>query len=107
MRKATSRPLENLPNTANSDGSAASLASVTVGPKGELLYNEQPVTEAQLEEKLAAAGQGKDVTLIISADKVAKDGHVVHVMDLARSNNITKFAVQVETTRRSWGFLAP
>jgi biopolymer transport protein ExbD len=86
----------DLPNTATSDGSAASLASVTIGPKGELLYNEQPVSEAQLKAKLSEAGKKEDTTLIISADKLAQHGVVVHVMDLARSNNITKFAVQVE-----------
>jgi len=87
----------DLPNTATSDGSAASLAAVTIGPKGELLFNEEPVTEAQLKAKLEAAGKkGDDVTLIVSADKVAQHGLVVHVLDLARSNNITKFAVQVE-----------
>jgi biopolymer transport protein ExbD len=87
----------DLPNTANSDGSAASLAAVTIGPKGDLLFNEQPVTEAELKQKLAEAGtKGQDVTLIVSADKVAQHGVVVHVLDLARSNNITKFAVQVE-----------
>jgi biopolymer transport protein ExbD len=87
----------NLPNTQTSDGSAASLAAVTIGPKGDLLFNEEKVTEAQLKEKLAAAGQkGQDITLIVSADKVAQHGIVVHVLDLARSNNITKFAVQVE-----------
>ncbi len=87
----------DLPNTATSDGSAASLAAVTIGPKGELLFNEEPVTEPQLKAKLEAAGKkGDDVTLIVSADKVAHHGLVVHVLDLARSNNITKFAVQVE-----------
>ena len=87
----------DLPNTATSDGSAASLAAVTVNPKGELLFNDQPVTEAQLRQKLAEAGKkGDDVTLIVSADKAAQHGVVVHVLDLARSNNITKFAVQVE-----------
>ncbi len=87
----------DLPNTATSDGRAASLAAVTVGPKGDLLFNEQPVTEAQLKQKLAEAGKkGSDITLIVSADKVAQHGIVVHVLDLARSNNITKFAVQVE-----------
>jgi biopolymer transport protein ExbD len=87
----------DLPNTATSDGSAASLAAVTVGPKGDLLFNEQPVTEAQLKQKLAEAGKkGSDITLIVSADKAAQHGIVVHVLDLARSNNITKFAVQVE-----------
>jgi biopolymer transport protein ExbD len=87
----------DLPNTATSDGSAASLAAVTVNPKGELLFNDQPVSEAQLRQKLAEAGKkGDDVTLIVSADKAAQHGVVVHVLDLARSNNITKFAVQVE-----------
>lgn len=87
----------DLPNTANSDGSAASLAAVTIGAKGEFLFNDQPVTEKQLIEKLTQAGEkGEDVTLIVSADKAAQHGVVVHVMDLARSHNITKFAVQVE-----------
>src|SRR3954463_6161091 len=62
----------DLPNTQTSDGSAASLAAVTVGPKGELLFNEVPVTEPQLKQKLAEAGKkNADVTLIVSADKVA------------------------------------
>jgi biopolymer transport protein ExbD len=87
----------DLPNTATSDGSAASLAAVTIGPKGDLLFNEQPVTEPELKAKLAEAGKkGDDVTLIVSADKVAQHGIVVHVLDLARTHNITKFAVQVE-----------
>src|SRR3954463_8309934 len=82
----------DLPNTANSDGSAASLAAVTIGPKGDLLFNEQPVSEAQLKQKLSEAGtKGQDITLIVSADKAAQHGIVVHVLDLARSNNITKF----------------
>jgi biopolymer transport protein ExbD len=87
----------DLPNTSNSDGSAASLAAVTIGPKGDLLFNEVPVSEAQLKQKLAEAGKkGQDITLIVSADKVAQHGTVVHVLDLARTYNITKFAVQVE-----------
>ena len=87
----------DLPNTQTSDGSAASLAAVTIGPKGEFLFNEEPVSEAQLKEKLAAAGKkGDDITLIVSADKVAQHGVVVHVLDLARTYNITKFAVSVE-----------
>lgn len=87
----------DLPNTATSDGSSASLAAVTIGAKGELLFNEQPVSEAQLKDKLAEAGKkGDDVTLIVSADKAAEHGNVVHVLDLARLYNITKFAVQVE-----------
>jgi len=87
----------DLPKTSTSDGSAASLAAVTVGPKGELLFNEVPVSESELKQKLAEVGKkGEDVTLIVSADKAAQHGIVVHVLDLARSHNITKFAVSVE-----------
>ncbi|MET0344214.1 MAG: biopolymer transporter ExbD [Polyangiales bacterium] len=86
----------DLPNTANSDGSTASMAAVTIGPKGELRFNEAEVSEAELNQKLAEAGKGDDVTLIVSADKAAQHGSVVHVLDLARTHKITKFAVQVE-----------
>jgi biopolymer transport protein ExbD len=87
----------DLPNTATSDGSAASLAAVTINAKGEFSFNELPVSEAELKEKLLEAGKkGDDVTLIVSADKAAQHGSVVRVLDLARSHNITKFAVQVE-----------
>ncbi len=87
----------DLPNTQTSDGSAASLTAVTVAKNGALSYNDEPVSEAQLKQRLADAGkQGKDVTLIVSADKAAPHGVVVHVLDLARANEITRFAVQVE-----------
>jgi biopolymer transport protein ExbD len=87
----------DLPNTQTSDGSAASLAAVTIDGMGNLQFNEQPVSEPELEQRLAEAGKkGQDITLIVSADKAAQHGVVVHVLDLARANNITKFAVQVE-----------
>jgi biopolymer transport protein ExbD len=87
----------DLPNTQTSDGSEASLAAVTIGPKGEFLFNEEPVTEDVLKKRLESAGKkGSDVTLIVSADKVAQHGVVVHVLDLARTYGITSFAVQVE-----------
>src|SRR5688572_12595876 len=75
----------DLPNTQTSDGSAASLAAVTIGPKGDFSFNDQPVSEAELKQKLSDAGKkGEDITLIVSADKVAQHGVVVHVLDLAR-----------------------
>jgi biopolymer transport protein ExbD len=88
----------DLPNTATSDGSSASLTAVTIDEKGALRFNEQPVTERELDAKLKeAAGKGADdITLIVSADKAAQHGVVVHVLDLARTHHITKFAVQVE-----------
>ncbi len=42
--------------------------------------------------------QNPDINLIVSGDKNATHGDVVHVIDLAKIEGITKFAINVETT---------
>jgi biopolymer transport protein ExbD len=88
----------DLPNTANSDGSAASLASVTIQADGRVRFGDEVVDEPTLVSRLAAARAqgGQATTLIVSADRAASHGAVMHVLDLARSEQITSFAVQVE-----------
>ncbi|MBX3271342.1 MAG: biopolymer transporter ExbD [Sandaracinaceae bacterium] len=91
----------DLPNTANSDGSASSLAAVTIGAGGELRFNGQEVDEPGLVEGLRdARRRDAELTLIVSADRAAQHGAVVHVLDLARTERITSFAVQVEREAR-------
>lgn len=91
----------DLPNTATSDGSAASLAAVTIAADGSYRFNDEAVDEPGLIERMRAARgrEGEDVTLIVSADTAAQHGAVVHVLDLARTERITSFAVQVERTQ--------
>jgi biopolymer transport protein ExbD len=91
----------DLPNTATSDGSAASLAAVTIAADGSTLWGDEPVDEATLVARMRAARarEGEDITLIVSADTAAQHGAVVHVLDLARTERITSFAVQVERDR--------
>lgn len=87
----------DLPNTETSDGSAASIAAVTIGADGALAWNGDPVDEPGLRRELAQARRrDPDLTLIVSADRAAQHGTVVHVLDVARSERITSFAVQVE-----------
>jgi biopolymer transport protein ExbD len=87
----------DLPKTASSDDSVASLAAVTVTKDGQLLYNSEKVSERELNDKLKAAyAANNDVSLIVSADRSATHGNVVHVMDLAKVIGITKFAINVE-----------
>lgn len=86
-----------LPNTATSDGSEQSLAAVTVDKDGKLYFNDKPVDEAALIKAFQdGARKDKDLTLILTADKAAHHGSVMHVMDLARTEGITSFAVQVD-----------
>lgn len=86
-----------LPKTANSDAPAESPFAVTITKEGRYLYDQKPIDEPGLVQKLHAAKlQKKDPSLVVTADKEAFHGDVVHVIDLAKSEGITKFAINVE-----------
>ncbi len=86
-----------LPKTASSDETVAKTYTVTVTKEGNYFYNDKPVTRAGLVQQLhAAAAQSKDVNLVITADEDAHHGKVVSVIDLAKVEGITKFAINVE-----------
>ena len=87
----------DLPKTASSDDTVASLAAVTLTKKREIFWNGEVVSEPQLKHKLQSAYDANhDLNLIVSADQDAAHGSVVHVMDLAKGIGITKFAINVE-----------
>lgn len=87
-----------LPKTASSDEATPSVAAVTLTREGKSFFNNEPVDEAGLVSKLRAArAQGNEVNLVISADRAVPHGSVVHVIDLAKVEGITKFAINVET----------
>ena len=87
----------DLPKTASSDDSVASLAAVTLTRKREIFWNGEAVSEPQLKRKLQSAYDANhELNLIVSADQEAPHGSVVHVMDLAKGIGITKFAINVE-----------
>ena len=87
-----------LPKAASQNDTVASVAAVTIGKGGEVFFNQQPITEAALVLKLREAyAANPDVSLIVSADKDALHGKVVHVIDLAKLEGILKFAINIET----------
>jgi len=87
-----------LPKTATSDESTPSIAAVTITRDGKTFYNNEPVDEAGLIRKLKGArAGGNEVNLVVSADRAVAHGQVVHVIDLAKVEGITKFAINVET----------
>jgi biopolymer transport protein ExbD len=86
-----------LPKTATSDDSVSSPATVTLTKERATYFNGERVSEAQLQQKLSAAyAKNGDVDLIVSADADASHGAVVHVIDLAKTVGISKFAINVE-----------
>ena len=89
-----------LPKTATSDESASSPAAVTITRDGAFLYGGNPVGEPELVTRLRAAVQtNPEVSLVVTADEHAFHGSVVHVIDLAKVEGITKFAINVDRTK--------
>jgi len=89
-----------LPQASSGADSVPSVAAVVVTAKGDYYFNQEPVDEKSLTAKLKEAhDQNPDVNLIVSADKSALHGSVVHVVDLARGQGIAKFAINVEDTQ--------
>ena len=85
-----------LPKAASSDETTASVAAVTVAKGGGLYFNQEPIDENGLKAKFKQlVTQNPDINLIVSGDKNATHGDVVHVIDLAKIEGITKFAINV------------
>jgi biopolymer transport protein ExbD len=86
-----------LPKTASSDETVAKTYVVTVTKDGNYYFNDKPVTQSALQTALRAAhAASSEANLVITADEDAHHGKVVHVIDLAKVEGITKFAINVE-----------
>ena len=89
-----------LPKTATSDEAVQSTAAVTIAKDRRVFFNGEPVEEAALVAKLRAAyAVSSEVNLVVSADKDTAHGDVMHVIDLAKIEGISKFAINVERTQ--------
>ncbi len=89
-----------LPKTATSDEAATSPAAVTITRDGAFLFGGSPVNDGELADRLRGAVKANaDVNLVITADEHAFHGSVVHVIDLAKVEGITKFAINVDRTK--------
>ena len=89
-----------LPKTATSDEAASSPAAVTITRDGAYLFAGNPVDEGELVSRLRSAVQANaDVNLVVTADEHAFHGSVVHVIDLAKVEGISKFAINVDRVK--------
>ena len=88
-----------LPKTASAAESVPMVAAVIVTKDGTYFFNDQKVDETTLAVKLKeAADKDPNTNVVVSADKSAMHGQVVHVVDLAKVAGLTKFAINVEDT---------
>src|SRR4029077_16321415 len=74
-----------LPRAHSTDGTADKPTKVEILKDGKLRWNEEPIPESVLEEKLkAAVAADPEMSLVVSADKEVMHGNVVHVLDMAK-----------------------
>ena len=86
-----------LPKTASSDETVSRTYVVTIGKDGQYLFNDKPIAKAELPAILRGVkAESKDPNLVITADERAYHGSVVGVIDAAKVEGITKFAINVE-----------
>lgn len=87
----------DLPKASHGDRMNPSVAVVTIDPEGRYGWNDTVVDEEALVAHLRAAkGENPEVNVIVSGDTAARHGGVVHVLDLAKAEGITHFAIAVE-----------
>ena len=85
-----------LPKARATDGTADKPTKVELLKDGTLRFNDNKITEAELTQKVKdAVAADPEMSLVVSADKEAQHGGVVHIMDLAKIAGVTKFAINV------------
>jgi biopolymer transport protein ExbD len=88
-----------LPRAKSTDGTADKPTKVEILKNGVLRWNEAPIQESELPDKLKAAVEADpEVSLVVSADKEVQHGNVVHILDLAKLAGVVKFAINVQQT---------
>lgn len=88
-----------LPQTNSSDRAESKRLGIAINANGQILFNGQLVTTEALEiEANLALTENKNVQALISADKEAKHGDVIKVLDIVKKVGIENFAFQIERT---------
>ena len=88
-----------LPRAKSTDGTAEKPTKIELLKGGTYRWNEEPILEPAIADKMKAAiAADPEMSLVVSADKEVMHGNVVHILDLAKLNGITKFAINVQQT---------
>jgi biopolymer transport protein ExbD len=87
-----------LPKSASSDESSQSPLTVAITKDHGYFVNQEPVAgdAALVPIFQKACASGSCPSLVVSADASAMHGWVVHVVDLAKQQGVTKFAINVQ-----------
>jgi biopolymer transport protein ExbD len=91
----------NLPKTLTSDiTTKAATVGIGVTSEGQVLIGGRLMTkEVLIDEFRRYSREAPETNFLISADKEARHGDVVYVIDLLKKHSLHKFALQVERVK--------
>ena len=89
-----------LPRTKTSDGTVEKPTILTILENGTIHWDGAAMAETDVPAAIREALKSKngDLSLVISADRNVAHGRVVEFIDLARSQGVRKFAINVESS---------
>lgn len=71
--------------------------AVSIDQQGKLFLDREPVSATELRSKIKAARKdAKEVRAVLAADGQTAHSNVVKVIDILRSEKVTKFAINVK-----------
>ncbi len=86
-----------LPNANGADRSDPARLGIAINSNGQVLLNGELITVETLEvEASIALTENQEIQALISADKEAKHGDVIKVLDIIKKVGIDNFAFQIE-----------
>jgi biopolymer transport protein ExbD len=86
-----------LPTAASAGSAAISTVNVVIDAQGKLYLDGTETNHEKLGAFVARASwKDKDLQAVISADKHVDYEHVVHVIDVVKSNGIKTFALNIQ-----------
>jgi biopolymer transport protein ExbD len=87
----------NLPKAASGQQAPAESAAITINKEHQIFLDKQPVEKTSLADRLGGLiAKNPELLVVINADDGVEHGHVVEVMDIARSTNVAKMAIAVK-----------
>ena len=87
----------NLPKATSGQQAPAESAAITINKEHQIFLDKQPVEKTSLADRLGGLiAKNPELLVVINADDGVEHGHVVEVMDIARSANVAKMAIAVK-----------
>jgi biopolymer transport protein ExbD len=87
----------NLPKAASGQQAPAESAAITIDKANQVFLDKRAVDKTELPDLLREQlANNPELLVVINADDGVEHGHVVEIMDIARSANVARMAIAVK-----------